>query len=163
MLDDNKIGLFYVNNMGLAQFSNYGSGATAVVDTGESGMYLTSNSHHIHPNEQAPTIKVALPNGEKLESSQECMLDIHALPEESHKEHIIPGLMNSSLISIGQLCDEDCITTFNKRTVTIAKDNQIIMTGMQDHRTKLWNRPLRSLHHLIHSSRKCVYGGDFLY
>ena len=46
--------------------------------------------------------------------------------------------MASSLLSIGQLCDDGCVATFDKDSVVIAKDNTVILQGKRDPSTKLW-------------------------
>ena len=46
--------------------------------------------------------------------------------------------MASSLLSIGQLCDDGCIALFDKHQVAIIKDNAVILTGHRNPRTKLW-------------------------
>jgi hypothetical protein len=46
--------------------------------------------------------------------------------------------MQSSLLSVGQLCDAGCIALFEKVQVTIKLDNEIILQGKRDPRTGLW-------------------------
>jgi len=56
--------------------------------------------------------------------------------------HVLNGLKTGSLISIGQLCDDDCAAIFTKFNVKIIKDGNIIITGNRDPQNGLWNIPL---------------------
>ena len=56
-------------------------------------------------------------------------LPILLLTPNATKAHIVPGLADNSLISIGKLCNEDCEARFTKRNLTITKDNTIILHG----------------------------------
>lgn len=64
---------------------------------------------------------------------------------------MFPNLTTGSLISVGQLCDDDCIATFTKQNVTMTKENTIILTG---HRLNngLWHIPLSNTHNFSSNS-----------
>jgi hypothetical protein len=50
--------------------------------------------------------------------------------------------MQSSLVSIGQLCDAGCIAAFDKNTVSIHKQEKLILQGQREPTTRLWTVPL---------------------
>ena len=50
--------------------------------------------------------------------------------------------MQSSLVSIGQLCDARCIATFDKHHVFIKKGDKLILQGQRDPATGLWTANL---------------------
>jgi hypothetical protein len=59
--------------------------------------------------------------------------------------HVIPALTNSSLVSIGQLCDASCKAIFDATQVIITHKNQLIISGQRDKRTGLWQLPLKPI------------------
>jgi hypothetical protein len=54
-----------------------------------------------------------------MESSHTAEVDIPQLNSAASKAHVFPGMANHSLLSVGQLCNEGCIVTFKKASVTI--------------------------------------------
>jgi hypothetical protein len=59
-----------------------------------------------------------------------------------HKSAIFFDDLQGSLISIGQLCDDDCVALFSKYQVDIIKDGKIIIKGKRNTTNGLWNIPL---------------------
>ena len=65
------------------------------------------------------------------------------LSKSAQHGHVLDGLKTgSALISIGQLCDDDCAAIFTKFNVKIIKDGNIIITGTRDSQNGLWTIPL---------------------
>ena len=64
------------------------------------------------------------------------------LSKSAQHGHVLNGLKTGSLISIGQLCDDDCAAIFTKFNVKIIKDGNIIITGARDSQNGLWTIPL---------------------
>jgi hypothetical protein len=74
-----------------------------------------------------------------MESSHTADLDIPGLTTAASKAHVSPGMAHHSLLSVGQLCDEDYIITFQQDTVTICNsDNSKLLSGPRDANTGLW-------------------------
>ena len=46
--------------------------------------------------------------------------------------------MQASLISVGQLCDSGCITTFDQDKVVVMFDNHVVLTGHRNYTTGMW-------------------------
>ena len=113
----------------------------SVADTGASGHYFSTNSIH-DLNNVIPLgtkgVTVTLPDGNKIKSTHQGLLDIKSLPETARVVNIFPDI-HSSLLSIGQLCDADCKVNFDKNSVNICKDDKIILTGTRNMSNKLWN------------------------
>jgi hypothetical protein len=53
----------------------------------------------------------------------------------------LDDLQTGTLISLAQLCDDDCIAIFNKHDVKILKHNEIIITGTRIP-NGLWSLPI---------------------
>ena len=58
--------------------------------------------------------------------------------------HIFDSLLQSggSLISIGQLCNNDCVALFTKYDIKIYKDGKVIIVGEYNDTNGLWDIPL---------------------
>ena len=56
---------------------------------------------------------------------------------------ILPGLKSASLISIGQLCDDDCDVYLNNKILLAVKDNEVIMEGKRNLNDGLWDIPIQ--------------------
>jgi hypothetical protein len=80
-----------------------------------------------------------------MESSHTADLDIPELNAAASKAHVLPGMANHSLLSVG--CDEGYIVTFKQDTVTICDSgNSQILSGPWDLNTGLWHINLRRTH-----------------
>jgi hypothetical protein len=81
---------------------------------------------------------VRLPNDATIESSHTADLDIPELNAYGSKAHVFPGMADHSLLSVGQLCDEGYIVTFQRDTVTICESgNSKLLSGPRDETTGL--------------------------
>ena len=61
------------------------------------------------------------------------------LSQQAQQGNILNSLSTESLISISQLCNNDCIAIFTKYYIQIIKDNNIIITGTINDQNDLWN------------------------
>ena len=64
------------------------------------------------------------------------------ISQQAQKGNILNGIVTESLISIRQLCNDNCIAIFTKHNVKILKDNKIIITGTINDQNNLCNTPL---------------------
>jgi hypothetical protein len=79
-----------------------------------------------------------------MESSHTADLDVLELNAATSKAHVFPGMANHSLLSVGQLCDEGYIVTFQHDTVTICNsDSSKLLSGPRDETTGLWRINLK--------------------
>ena len=65
-----------------------------------------------------------------------------ALTKTAQTAFVLDDLKNNTLISLSQLCDDDCISLFTKYGVKIIKKDQVIITGKRDD-NGLWSIPLK--------------------
>jgi hypothetical protein len=74
-----------------------------------------------------------------MKSTHTATLDIPQLSKSAKAAHIFPAMENNSLLSVGQLCDEDYFVLFSRYEVKILDEKQkIIMKGNRDCATGLW-------------------------
>ena len=90
----------------------------AVADSGTIGHYITPTTPCKNKQTATHPIPIKILNGDIITSSHIVLLPQHNLPDKAHKAHIFPGL-HKPLISIGTLCDNNCIAVFDEKWVTI--------------------------------------------
>ena len=63
------------------------------------------------------------------------------LSDKAQSAFVLDDLRTGTLISLSQLCDDDCVAIFSRFDVKLVKDNQVLLTG---HRlpSGLWSLPL---------------------
>jgi len=119
--------------------------------------------HQSHPNQSNNNI----PTRRHATNFQPIYINtnLNCLPTSATKAHIVPSLSNS-LLSIGQLCDNQCIAIFTEDKAHILHGeqaqhwlssiptNDIIMSGDRDTTDNLWHLPLN--HQNTHSCNKLV-------
>ena len=72
--------------------------------------------------ENAPGPTVTLPNNSTITSTSRGKLPLHdSLSLQATTTLILPNLQSLSLISLGQLCDDDCQVHLNKKLLFVLK------------------------------------------
>ena len=94
------------------------SSLEAVADSGTTGHYITPTTPCTNKQAATQPIPIKMPNGEIITSSHIALLPQHNLPDKARQAHIFTGLQKP-LISIGTLCDNNCISVFDEKRVTI--------------------------------------------
>jgi hypothetical protein len=102
---------------------------------------------------------VRLLNGATMESSHTADLDIPGLNSAASKAHVFPGMVNHSLLSVGQLCDVGYIVTFKQASVKICdSEKSHILSGPRDVTTGLWRINLKQTNkHIPNTIANNVY------
>ena len=108
-------------------------------DTGASKHFVRNQDQHIlHNIETYKNSFVTLPNKDIIQSSKQGTLPL-STSSTANKALIFPNSTNSSLLSIGQLCDDDCIAIFNRHATHIYKNTKIILSGKRNNTDGLRN------------------------
>ena len=55
---------------------------------------------------------------------------------------ILPQLASSSLLSLGQLCNNNCAILLDKKQLVAFKNKQIVLKGTRNHIDRLWDIPV---------------------
>ena len=110
---------------------------------GASKHFLTERDQHLLQN---PTpifngLTAMLPNRQILNPSITGNLPISKLSSNATSSYVYPGLTNSSLLYLGQLCDDDCTAVLSKHFMHIYKDNQLLIKGYRNWKDGLWDIP----------------------
>ena len=85
-----------------------------------------------------------LPNKKKIHPTHQGYLPLSsALSESATSSLIYPGITNKLLVSIGQLCDDDCLAIFTKKYLHIFKNNKLLLKGYCNWLDGLWDIPLQ--------------------
>jgi hypothetical protein len=58
-----------------------------------------------------------LPDSTHIQATHSGILPFHeSLSDKAKTAHVLDGIANAPLISVGQLCDDDCIAVLDKKT-----------------------------------------------
>ena len=111
-------------------------------DTGATSSYIRCQD--IACTTKITTLKngpqILQPDRSTLQVTQKCELPLHHNLSTSAKSgYIISGLKNSSLLSIGKLCDDNCIAMFTKTNFFIFKNNNLLLQGFRNNTDGLWD------------------------
>jgi hypothetical protein len=118
----------------------------AKADSGASSHYFRQNDQHalsrLHPTPFGPT--VMLSDSTHTRVTQTGKLSLHSsLSAKAKQAHILDGITNSSLISLGQLCDDNCVAILDKTKINIFKHATCILSGPRNPTTDAsWDIPL---------------------
>jgi hypothetical protein len=89
---------------------------------------------------------VTLPDGTAIQATHSGQLPFHScLSQSTKKAHFLDGITNSSLISIGQLCDDNCIAILYKHKIEVYKNKTRVLTGTRNTTDGLWDIPIPSM------------------
>ena len=111
----------------------------AILDTGSTGHYFAVEAPLLHKQPTKSPIDVHLPDHTTMSSTMTALLPIPQLPLPAREVHIFPALGNTSLMSIGQLCDAGCQANFNATTAEVYFQQKLILTGHRNSETSgLW-------------------------
>ena len=107
----------------------------ANADSGASRHYIKEQDakvlHNVKLDSNGPT--VLLPNNASITSTKKGMLPLASqLSHEAKTAHVLPELHSTSLISLGQLCDNNCFIGLTKEKLYIFKDGNLIETGTRN-------------------------------
>lgn len=113
-------------------------------DSGASANYWRDEDkailQNIHPN---TTVKVTLPNAQPIISTLEGTIPLSSkLSSKARQATVLPHLQSSSLISLGQLCDDNCKVVLDKKQLNVYKDGQVVLTGYRNLKDGLWDIPI---------------------
>ena len=117
----------------------------AKADTGASNHYWRQKDKDFLKNvkmKQGPPVQ--LPNSEIIHTTATGVVPLsHELSKKARNTMILPKLTSSSLISLGQLCDDNCDILLNKNEMCAIKNNKIILKGYRNHKDGLWDIPIK--------------------
>ena len=81
-----------------------------------------------------------LPNNCHVQASHKAILNLHEkISPQASEVLIFPHLKNESLISIGQLCDDNCIVIFTKDNFFVTKMGKCLFQGSRNKEDGLWD------------------------
>jgi hypothetical protein len=120
------------------------SKSTALLDSGCTAHFLFTNAKYINKVVAETPLEVRLPNGATIAPTHTATFNMPSLPHAAIQAHILPGLAQHSLLSVGQMCDSGCTVTFTATKVTVTNGGSKILTGQRDTESGLWCAPLET-------------------
>jgi hypothetical protein len=126
----------YISSQNFMNYLNFTpsqpSPSTALFDSGCTEHFLLENAKCSNKKSTVTPLAVQLPNGDTITSTHTAMLNMPSLPHEARQAHIIPGLAQHSLLSVGKMCDSGCSVTFTASNVTVTNGESIFLTGLRE-------------------------------
>ena len=86
----------------------------AILDSGVTSHFLLTTAPTTNKNPALSPLHVTMRDGDQVQSTHPCDLDIPLLPSNACNRHIVPGLASHSLLSIVKLCNAGCDMTLTK-------------------------------------------------
>jgi hypothetical protein len=120
------------------------SQSTALLDSGCTGHFLLANAICTHKVLAETPLEVCMPNGTTIASTHTATLNMPSLQYASRQAHILHGLAQHSLLSVGEMCDSGCAVTFTATKVTVTNGGSEILTGQRDKESGMWHAPLET-------------------
>jgi hypothetical protein len=102
----------------------------ALFDSGATAHFLVQGAPVINKQPVVKPLKIKLPDGNFIESTHTCNLNIPWLPTSVTEAHIVPGLQHSSLISTRKFCDAGCKVIFETEECKVFYKNKLVLTGV---------------------------------
>ena len=85
-----------------------------------------------------------LPNSGIVKAAHKGVLPLHDTFSDQAKEALVyPEITNESLLSIGQICNDNCLTLFSKKNIHIFKEDRLILTYIYSSSDGLWDIPFQ--------------------
>ena len=114
-------------------------------DSGASQHYVTpTDQFFLHSKSTSPGPTVLLPNNQTMTTSQQGILSLSSkLSPQAQTAYVLPKL-HTSLISLGQLADDNCTILLNKTQLKVFKSCQCIINGHRNTTDGLWDIPLHN-------------------
>ena len=95
---------------------------------------------------------VTLPDNNTITPQHVGHQNIPLLSPKATKTYVFDELKSSSLISLGQLCDDDCDVHLNKHNISVIKNGTTVLKGYRNHKDGLWDIDLSSTTHAPENS-----------
>ena len=111
-------------------------------DSGASNTYFRLKDVANNKVATQNSIIVTQANGDTMQSTHIANMNLPTLSSEAKIGHVIPNLSSASLLSIGQLCDDDCLALFTKEKVFIFKQNKLLLQGKRNFFNGMWTIPV---------------------
>jgi hypothetical protein len=114
------------------------SNSAALFDSGCTAHFLIANAHCKHKLFAQSPLEVRLPNGAVTASTHTTTLDLPPFPKAAMQAHILPGVAQHLLLSVGQMCDSGCAVTITAKEVAVAQGTAKKLTGTRDKDAGIW-------------------------
>jgi hypothetical protein len=133
------------------------SQSTSLLYSGCTAHFLIAKSHFKNKVLTKTPLEVCLPNGATIASTHTATLNLPSLPHAARQAHILSGLAQHSLLSVGQMCDSSCAMTFTSSKVSVTHCATTIFTGQCDKESGMCRAPLDNTNSAQAAPEHCVH------
>ena len=125
-----------------------------IVDTGATSHYIIpahqGKCTNVQRTQSGPLVAAA--SGDTMRATHKATLPLSPhINIKAQTGHILDSLQTGSLISIGQLCDDNCVVIFTKNNVFITKNGITLISGYRSHPHGLYTIPFLKPTHQANS------------
>ena len=111
--------------------------------------WKVKDSHTLRHITKAPHTTVQQPDSTALQASGQGLIPLSPhLSDTGQHALILPALQSSSLVSLGQLCDDDCTVILDKHKLHAFKGKHHVLEGTRNPNDGLWDIPIPNQHNL---------------
>ena len=135
---------YYIKDYEQAHTNQFSTNVySALADTAATHHYLQTEAiPHCVDILPASGPRVTVANGGTIcPQHQATLLLLNTISKSAQHCYVFDDLKIGSLISLGQLCDDDCIAIFSKYTLNVVKNDKLLITGRRTD-NGLWEIPL---------------------
>ena len=109
-------------------------------DSGASKHYFSANTTNLVTNHKHELGRpITLLKNNLIQASATAHLPLYNFPFNATDTYILKYLKDTSLISLGLLCDEDCFVILMKKALYVCKDKDISLEGFRNLSDVLWD------------------------
>lgn len=115
-----------------------------ILDSGATGTFVARSDlvHLCNPTPTSTGPSVLSASGDVMSSSLHGVLPLSArLSTQAQSAFVLDDLRTGTLVSLAQLCDDDCIAVFTRYDVKVLKNDTVIITGVRTP-NGLWSIPI---------------------
>ena len=101
-----------------------------VVDTSAAAHFVVEGADETNIEKKKLPIRITLPNGSNILSTHTCCLKLPGIPQAAKKAQIVPGLANTTLLSVAMFCREEMTVNFDEKECRVQLKGKTILRGI---------------------------------
>ena len=114
-----------------------------IIAKGDSGAsahcFAYSSKNHLINVHHAAGPEIALPNQQKITTTATANIPLKQFSNAATKTYLLKDLQKTNLISLGQLCDDNCYVVLTKKKLYVCKDKKLLLQGYRNRDDGLWD------------------------
>ena len=136
----NKLNILLLNNSLVPSAAKTLEPIIAKGDSGASAhCFAYSSKNQLINVHHANGPEISLPNQQKIKTTATANIPFRQFSHAATKTYLLKDLQKTNLISLGQLCDDNCFVVLTKKKLYVCKDKQLLLQGYRNQDDGLWD------------------------